>query len=242
MRILIVDDEPLAILRIEHAVTGFEGVEVVGSASDAVEAADAVRRLNPDLILLDIQMPGATGLEFAATLVDQGPEVIFVTAFENYAAQAFEVEAVDYLIKPFEDDRLHAAFRRALKRRSALGEVTSPTSKPARYEAAIWAPTKSGATRVPVESLEWIEAAGDYVLLHTATRSHILRGTLTGLEKRLDPTVVRRVHRSAMARLGAVTEIRRDRWRRLSLVLESGSVVAVGEVYQAEVERILSRL
>lgn len=239
MRILIVDDEPLAVLRIEHALDGFEGVEVVGSAADTRDAAEAVRKLRPDLILLDIEMPGATGLEFAATLVDAGPDVVFVTAFEHYAARAFEVEAVDYLIKPFEDDRLHAAVHRAM-RRAAGDKVPSP-SAPA-YDQAVWAPTKTGSVRVPVESLEWVEAAGDYVLLHTAARSHLLRGTLTALGKRLDPAVIPRVHRSAMVRLAAVTEVRRGRWGRVDLVLESGSIVGVGEMYQEDVEMALGQL
>ncbi len=239
MRILIVDDEPLAVLRIEHALAGIKAVEIVGSAADTDEAAEAVRKLRPDLILLDIEMPGATGLEFAATLLDAGPEVVFVTAFEHYAARAFEVEAVDYLIKPFEDDRLHAAVRRAMRR--AAGDDAPASSAPA-YDQAIWAPTKTGSVRVPVESLEWIEAAGDYVLLHTGSRSHILRGTLTALGKRLDPAVIPRVHRSAMVRLASITEVRRGRWGRVDLVLESGSVVGVGEMYQEDVERALSRL
>lgn len=235
LRAFVVDDEPLAVDRIRQALEGVPGVEVTGWAHDAAAATEALRATAPDLLLLDIEMPGASGLDLARTLGEDGPEVVFVTAFQDHAASAFDLAAVDYVVKPFEPDRLRAAVWRARRRRAA---PVPPA--PRAFLPCIWAPTRSGLVRVPVCDIEWVEAAGDYVLVHTQTQSHLLRGPLSALAERLDPARIVRTHRSALVQLDAVREVRRTRWGRWNLVLQSGSIVPVGELYQAQLEAALN--
>lgn len=249
LRVLLIDDEPLAVARLEVAFRAIPDVEVVGQANDGIAAAQAIAELKPDLVMLDIQMPGMNGLELARALdVSPRPEIVFVTAFERYAPEAFEVEATDFLLKPVEFERLREAVGRALRRRSlrdkadraAELEQTIKTQAPeSPYDNELWAPGRSSLVRVPVSQIEWIEAARDYVLLHTPTRSYILRATMSALAQKLDPAVMLRVHRSAFVRLDAVSEIRRAGAGRLVLCLGSGAEVQVGSVYVSAVQQAL---
>lgn len=244
LRMLLVDDEPLALARVSAALEGFSDVTVVGNAQDGREAVDKIAALSPDLVLLDIQMPNLDGLGVAAALEGADrPEVIFITAFDHYAADAFEVEAVDYLLKPVKFERLRLAVDRARRRR----EMQQASGRAAELETLIgqlragdpagdfdtefWAPTLQGVKRIPVESIDWIEAARDYVLLHTSTRSHLYRATMAGLERRLDPQVMMRVHRSSFVRPGAVAEIQRQGKGLYALKLHDGAVIQVGPTY-----------
>ncbi|MEI4508883.1 LytTR family DNA-binding domain-containing protein [Sphingopyxis sp. CCNWLW253] len=243
MRVLLVDDEPPAIERLAAFFANIPGTEVVGTAVNGIEAQAAIERLHPDLVMLDIQMPEMGGLALAGTLpLDERPEIVFVTAFEQFAPDAFEVEAADYLLKPVRLDRLRQAVERAKRRqtgrRAALLAV-APTAA-SEFDDAIWVPMREGQTRVPVASIDWIEAAGDYAMLHTSLRSHLLRTTMSALEKRIDPAELMRVHRSAFVRLARVTEIRRvDKWL-VTLVLGDGAEVAVGPNYAKAVTTALS--
>jgi two-component system LytT family response regulator len=244
LRTLLVDDEPLALERLQVFFRDIAGAEVVGTARDGKEAAEAIARLKPDLALLDIQMPEQNGLRVAATLpADDRPEIIFVTAFEQYAPDAFEVEAADYLLKPVRFDRLWQAVERAKRRkhlrtlagRAEAAEVAAPDA----HEDGLWVPTRAGAVFVPVETIEWIEAQRDYVMLHTPTRSHILRISMRALEERLDPAQLMRVHRSAFARPGNVVEVQRLGRTISALVLRDGAIVQVGPNYsKAVAERL----
>lgn len=228
MRVLIVDDEPAARERLTVLMGQLSGVEVVGAATDGASALTAIVDLKPDLVLLDIQMPGLNGLTVAARLpAEQRPEVIFVTAFEIYAADAFEVDAVDYLLKPVRFDRLRQAIERAVRRR----ELGARPQAPSPDLRAIWVQNRVGAVRVPLSDIEWIEAAKDYVLLHTATRSHIHRSTMNALERKLNPAELTRVHRSAFVRPARVAEVKRLGKGLISLVLQDGVNVAVGPSY-----------
>lgn len=242
MRVLLVDDENLAIDRLRTFFADIEGVEVVGHASDGDAALEAIRRLTPDLVLLDIQMPGRNGLRAAADIdIDPRPEVVFVTAHEHYAPDAFEVDAADYLLKPVRFDRLRQAVERA-KRRRALREQAAKAGKLEEQVESLrgpstgpedngfWVPERHGQRRVPIESIEWIEAARDYVLLHTDVRSHMLRITMAALEEKLAGTPLLRVHRSAFVRPEHVTEVKREN-RSMSLVLQDGAAVQVGPSY-----------
>ncbi|MEA3008667.1 MAG: two-component system, LytTR family, response regulator, partial [Sphingomonadales bacterium] len=165
------------------------------------------------------------------------PEIIFVTAFEQYAPDAFEVEAADYLLKPVRFDRLWQAVERAKRRkhqRTLAGRAEAPVQDPAR-EDGLWVPTRAGAVFVPVEAIDWIEAQRDYVMLHTATRSHILRISMRALEDRLDPAQLMRVHRSAFARPANVVEVQRLGRTINALVLRDGAIVQVGPNYSKTV-------
>jgi DNA-binding LytR/AlgR family response regulator len=239
LRTLLVDDEPLALERLQVFFRDIAGVEVVGTARDGREAAEAIERLKPDLALLDIQMPEQNGLRVAATLPpDDRPEIIFVTAFEQYAPDAFEVEAADYLLKPVRFDRLWQAVERAKRRkhqRTLAGRAEAAAHEETAREDGLWVPTRAGAVFVPVESIDWIEAQRDYVMLHTATRSHILRISMRALEDRLDPTQLMRVHRSAFARPANVVEVQRLGRTINALVLRDGAIVQVGPNYSKTV-------
>jgi len=243
LRTLLVDDEPLALERLKVFFRDIEGAEVVGTARDGREAAEAIERLKLDLALLDIQMPEQNGLRVAATLppVDR-PEIIFVTAFEQYAPDAFEVEAADYLLKPVRFDRLWQAVERAKRRkhlRALAGRAEAAAPGADGREDGLWVPTRAGAVFVPVEAIDWIEAQRDYVMLHTATRSHILRISMRALEEKLDPAQLMRVHRSAFARPANVVEVQRLGRTISAVVLRDGAIVQVGPNYsKAVAERL----
>jgi DNA-binding LytR/AlgR family response regulator len=240
LRTILVDDEPLALERLRVFFNDIAGAEIVGTARDGREAAEAIERLKPDLAILDIQMPEQNGLRVAATLSEEDrPEIIFVTAFEQYAPDAFEVEAADYLLKPVRFDRLWQAVERAKRRkylramagRAEAMDAAAPKPDPSPHEDGLWVPTRAGALFVPVETIDWIEAQRDYVMLHTATRSHIVRLSMRALEEKLDPAQLMRVHRSAFARPGNVVEVQRMGRTINALVLRDGAIVQVGPNY-----------
>lgn len=240
LRTLLVDDEPLALERLQVFFGDIVGAEVIGTARDGREAAEAIERLKPDLALLDIQMPEQNGLRVAATLPPEDrPEIIFVTAFEQYAPDAFEVEAADYLLKPVRFDRLWQAVERAKRRkhqRTLAGRAAAAAEPPEQpHDDGLWVPTRAGAVFVPVESIEWIEAQRDYVMLHTSTRSHILRISMRALEDKLDPAQLMRVHRSTFARPANVVEVQRLGRTINALVLRDGAIVQVGPNYSRAV-------
>ena len=244
MRVLLVDDETLALDRLTSFFGDIEGVEVVGRATDGNMALDKIRELLPDLVIMDIQMPGRTGLRAAADIdVEPRPELVFVTAHEHYAPDAFEVEAADYLLKPVRFDRLRQAVDRARRRRAQrasmsraeqleaeLAGLRASGSAPPPGDDGFWVPERHGQRRVAIETIDWIEAARDYVLLHTPLKSHLLRITMAALEERLANSALIRVHRSAFVRPDRVTEVRRE-GRSLTLVLADGAEVQIGPSY-----------
>ena len=250
MRVLLVDDERLALDRLKTFFGDIEGVEVVGEASDGFMAVDEIKRLKPDLVILDVQMPGRNGLRAAAEIdIEPRPEIVFVTAHEHYAPDAFDVDAADYLLKPVRFDRLRQAVTRAQLRRQMRGsmeraeqleaEIASlRENRPALGDDGFWVPERHGQRRVPVETIDWIEASRDYVLLHTATRSHLLRVTMAALEERLKGTALLRVHRSAFVRPDRVVEVKKAN-RSMALVLRDGAEVQVGPSYVEAVKAVL---
>lgn len=255
LRVVLVDDEPIALRRLAMALQDVAGVEVVGTAGDGLTAGALIADKAPDVVILDIQMPGRTGLSLAASLpADDRPEVIFVTAFEHYAPDAFDVEAADYVLKPVRIDRLRQAIERVRRRialRSAEASVASLSAEVeelARQRSvetgdglpnALWVPAKGGDVRVTAAAIVWIEAAGDYVIIHTAHRSHMVRATLTELEKVFSPELIRRVHRSAMVNLALVEGVKRPGRGAITLVLEAKTEVPVGPNYAQAVAAAL---
>ena len=259
MRVLLVDDEPLALKRLAVAFRDMADTELVGTACDGVEALERITELRPDLVILDVQMPGLTGIAVAKALeaVERRPDVVFVTAFEHFAAEAFGVDATDYLLKPVHFDRLRLAIDRARRRRSLrdaneraaeLETVVAALRAEARlrpapilpaYDTAIWVPGRNGAVRVAVDRIDWIEAAKDYVLLNTSLKSHILRATMADLEKRLDPAIMLRIHRSYFVRIAAVATVERPGRGVMRLRLEDGADLKVGPNYIENVGQVL---
>ena len=252
MRVLLVDDEQLALDRLRTYFGEIDGVEVVGHAHDGNEALDQIRALTPDLVIMDVQMPERNGLSAAAHIdLEPRPELVFVTAHEHYAPDAFDVDAADYLLKPVRFDRLRQAVDRARRRRALRDSADRAEQLAAEVEAlrsngaasaladdGFWVPERHGQRRVPIETIDWIEAARDYVLLHTEMRSHLLRITMSALEERLAGSALIRVHRSAFVRPDRVQEVKRAS-RSLSLVLRDGAEVQVGPSYVGTVRTAL---
>lgn len=240
LKVLLVDDEPAALERLSALFAQIPDTRLVGVARNGREAGQAIAEMAPDLVMLDIQMPELSGLALASELpAEARPEIVFVTAFEVYAADAFAVEAADYLLKPVRFDRLRQAVERARRRRTLQKAFEQQAeAAPVRENDldGIWVATRQGHVRVAVSEIDWIEAAKDYVLLHTATRSHIHRITMSALEQGLDPAKMIRVHRSAFVSPDRVEAVNRLGKGLIALVLRDGVAVPVGPTYVKAVQ------
>jgi two-component system, LytTR family, response regulator len=256
LRALIADDEPLARARIEDLLGKEDGVEIVGQAADGQEAVDMIRSLRPDLVFLDIQMPGKTGLEVVAEIgAEQMPATVFVTAHDQHAPTAFEVAAVDYLVKPFDDDRFAQALGRVRERirlreieemtRRLLAAIASPASAPPSdrdADAVLRIPVESrGQTRfVAVPDIDYITASGPYAELHVGGETHLIRERMQALEERLDRDRFFRIHRSAIVQLDRIESLRRQDGE-VVVHLRSGVELPVARNRREELERKLAR-
>lgn len=205
MRLLVVDDEPAARERLRRLLGSFEGVEIVGEAEDGESAMERIEELDPDVVFLDIQMPGISGLEVAASLKAPGPRIIFCTAYEQHAVDAFELDALDYLLKPVNRARLGAALKRAGESRT--GEA-SPRAHgfPTRFLAK----RRSRYCVVPTEQVLYFASEGGLTKLQAEDGHYWVQPTLTELESRLDPAAFFRVSRAALVHLPAVKEVLPD--------------------------------
>ena len=250
LRTLIVDDEPLAIQRLRMALEDMAGVLVVGEARDGAAAVAAIRDCAPDLVLMDIRMPGLNGIEVAEALSAQAEtHVVFVTAYTRFAPKAFEVAAVDYLVKPVEFERLRTAIdrvrervetRAALRAASEQKAATQPVN--GHYKRELWVKHRSRSVRVPVDQLRRLEAEADYVRLHAGPDSYLLRGSMTEMEKSLDPEAFVRVHRSHIVRVETVARIDRSEAGAAVLRLNTGEEVPISRRLKAAVRaRLTSR-
>lgn len=243
LRLLLVDDEPMAIRRLQQALRSDEDVEIVGCATTGDAGLREARRLRPDLIILDVEMPDIDGISVAAALTrDSGTEIIFHSAFTKYAAVAFDVEALDFLVKPLRPERLRVALARTRQRRAERSSHASSTSAALQAERAVLhVPDRNGGHDVPLSKIIWVEAARDYALLHTSARSHILRTTMAELASRLSDRFLR-VHRSAFVSLACVRRWGPTSRGVQSLLLTDGSEVPVGPSYINEVREALRSL
>ena len=233
-RVLIVDDEPLARQHIEDRLAHEENVEIAGMAEDGIQAVNMIRELRPDLVFLDVQMPGRTGLEVAEEIGEEMPVTIFTTAYDQYALKAFEVAAVDYLVKPFDDDRFSQAFRRARK----SVEARPPAGK---YLDRIPVESRGQLRVVPVDKIDYITASGPYAELHIGERVFAVRERMQTLEEKLDPAVFLRVHRSAIVRLDRVDVLLRHSGGDYAVRLKDGTELAVSRARREELEGKLGR-
>ena len=239
IRVLIVDDEPLARQRIEDLLAREPNVEIVGTADNGNAAIEAIGRLSPDLLFLDVQMPGKTGLEVARAIgAESMPATIFVTAYDQHALQAFDLAAVDYLVKPFDDERFEQAFRRARRLveleetgrlhqhlRTLLRDGSLPRA--VRYLDRIAVESKGKVRFIPVDDIDYIEASGPYAELVVGGRRHVIREALQTLEERLDPTRFMRVHRSAIVQLDRVDTLLRGAGGDYEIQLKDGTRLRV---------------
>ncbi len=228
MRILIVDDERPARDKLRRMLVQEQGVTAIEEARDGVEALEKVASFAPDAIFLDVQMPEVSGLEVAASLPQPSPLVVFATAFDEYAVPAFDANAIDYLLKPFDAARLQRAMQR-LRERLATRSTARPPGLPGAPIQQLLV-TERGATRVvPVAEIQWLETADNYVVLHTSQGAPLLRQTLTDLLESLGSEFMR-CHRRAAVRLSLVIQVDQQG----QLVLRNGDVVPLGRNHKAE--------
>jgi two-component system LytT family response regulator len=267
IRTLIVDDEPLARRGLELRLQDAADITIVRQCANGREAIAAIAEEAPDLMFLDIQMPGLSGLEVVAQVPQESmPMVVFVTAFDRYAINAFEAHALDYLLKPVDDTRLAAALDRvraqwqqqqAIAQREQLmalladvkgngeiapeGAVATGAADARRFARML--PIRSGreTIRLDVTTIDWIDAAGDYMCLHADGQTHVLRATMKELEEMLDPLVFQRVHRSTIVNLARVRSLRPHLNGECFLKLQSGQEVKLSRSFRDKVEILLDR-
>lgn len=273
LRVLVVDDEPLGRQRIEDLLAKETGVEIVGTAANGRDALEAITRLHPDLLFLDVQMPGMTGLDVARALgVDNMPPTIFVTAYDQHALQAFDLAALDYLVKPFDDERFEQAFRRARRMvgleetqrlherllsllhgnasatdgaQAAASNTQAPTdtSRTAgSYLQRIPVDSKGKIKYIPVDDVDYIAASGPYAEIVVAGRRTLLREPMQELEERLDPSRFMRIHRSSIIQLDRVDSLLHAAGGDYEVQLRDGTKLRVSRSRREELEERLQTL
>ena len=237
LRTLIVDDEPLAVERMQVICSKMPELQVVGTASDGAQALRLIEALTPDLVLLDMTMPEVDGLSVARKLSsrDTRPAVVFVTAHDNYAVEAFDLDAVDYVLKPVKADRLERAIQRALERRGSGG------GRESKWLSELWIPHRSELIRIDTDEVARIDAERDYVRLHVEDRSYLLLQTIAGLEQRLDPDKFIRIHRSTILRKDRIKGLRHDGLGVWSAEMEDGEALRIGRTYLPKVKAMAGR-
>jgi two-component system response regulator AlgR len=245
LRILIADDEPLATERLQLLLARSAGVDLVGTASDGDSAVRLAEALNPDAVLLDIAMPGLDGIDVARALARRrpSPAVVFITAFDQFAVAAFEVAAVDYLMKPIEPSRLATALDRArlhLKHRDEQ-EAARDTADVSPFLDEFWASDRSGLVRIASRDIDRITAERDYMRLHVGARSWLIHHSMAALEERLDPQTFVRLHRSAIVRREFIAGFSRNPSGRWIARLADHSEQPVGRLYADRVRTIAGR-
>jgi len=265
IRTIIVDDEPLARRGLELRLREATDVEIVRQCANGREALAAIAELQPDLMFLDIQMPGLSGFDVIKQVPQESlPMIVFVTAFDRFAIDAFEAHALDYLLKPVDETRLERALdrvraqyqqRQAVAQREQLmamladvtgkGEIESGAVPGANAVAArryaTMLPIRVGreTIRLDVAAIDWIDAAGDYMCVHAASQTYVLRATMKELEEMLDPEVFQRVHRSTIVNLARVRSLRPHLNGECFLKLESGQEVKLSRSFRDKVELLL---
>jgi two-component system response regulator AlgR len=251
LRLLLVDDEPLAIELLRVVIDRIGGVDIVGTADHGQQALRLIDRLRPDVVLLDIEMPGLSGLDIVDALEPTVlPAIIFVTAFDRYAVKAFEIGVADYLVKPVEPKRLEIALDRvrhaerppaqraseiragALAHRLALREKF--------FDTEFWVQHRQEFVRVFADRIQWVQAEGDYVRLHVVGQSYLMSETMSRLETRLDPADFLRVHRSSIIRTDQIEAFSQTRYGDITLTLPGGQQIPVGRTYARRVREALA--
>jgi two-component system response regulator AlgR len=239
LRALIADDEPLAIERMQVLCAELPGITVIGTASDGEAALRLAEKLKPELLLLDMTMPGLDGLAVARRVArfDNPPAVIFVTAHEDFAVEAFDLEAVDYVLKPVAAERLERAIERALARASRQ-ESGAPKRQ---WLGEFWVPHRSELLRIAADAVQRIDAERDYVRLFAGDRTYLLLQTIAGLEEKLDPEQFIRIHRSTILRRDFILGLRHEGLGVWCAELADGETLRIGRTYLRKVKAMTGR-
>ncbi|HYN85950.1 MAG TPA: LytTR family DNA-binding domain-containing protein [Pyrinomonadaceae bacterium] len=250
LRLLVVDDEPLARDKIRQMARHDPDLEIVGECSNGQEALAAFRELRPDLLLLDVQMPELGGFEVLEALKAEPrqPVVIFVTAYDQYAVRAFEYHALDYLLKPFDRERFEAAVRRAkehLRERAPNGAVDRrilallEQLRTGRYIERLVVKNGGRVYFLETSEIDWVEAEGNYISIHTGKKSHLLRETISNLEAQLDPRRFVRIHRSAIVNISRVQELQPWTHGEYHVILQDGTQLTLSRNYRENLQSVL---
>ncbi|MGL6159323.1 LytR/AlgR family response regulator transcription factor [Microbulbifer sp.] len=270
LKTIVVDDEPLARRGLRLRLEQVDGVEVIAECSNGREGREQILELHPDVVFVDIQMPGVNGLQMVQQIPEeQLPQVVFITAYDQYAVEAFEVNAVDYVLKPIEEERLAMALARvreklasadiatqreqlleavadltrespeALERKLAAGDFRMGEGASSRYPEKIAIKDAGRITLVPAREIDWIDAAGDYMCVHARGETHVMRITMKELEQQLDPRVFQRIHRSTIVNLSRVREICAHINGEYHLVLNNGERLKMSRSYKNKVQHFL---
>lgn len=251
LRIVYADDEPLARQRLEDLLSAEDDVDVVAACADGEEAAQAILEERPDLALLDVQMPGLTGFDVVEAVgAEDLPVVIFVTAHDEFALRAFDAHAIDYLLKPVSPQRFRAAIERARAQvahrrnhgpapdlRALMDSLAERKGYPDRFAVRVG----HRLLFVRVGAIDWIGAEGNYACLHAGKQSHLIRDTMTSLERRLDPQTFLRIHRSTIVNMERVREIQSLTNRSYVVILEDGTKVESSSGYRQQIQEWIER-
>lgn len=245
LRTLIVDDEPLAVERMQLLCADRPELTLVGTASDAAAALRLVEALLPDLLFLDIAMPERDGLSLAREVSAMSnaalpPAIIFVTAFDEFAIEAFDLSATDYLLKPVAPERLERAVARVIDRRNRYAPPDTQSTA-SSYAEEFWVPHRSELIRIAACDIERIDAERDYMRLHIGTRSYLVHQTITALEARLDPAMFIRLHRSVIVRRDIIARLGHDKAGAWHAELVTGDQVRIGRTHLSSVKAMVGR-
>jgi two-component system LytT family response regulator len=246
IRTLIVDDEPLARTAIRNMLRRHEGVEIVRECDGGAEAIAAIEELSPDIVFLDVQMPEVDGFMVLQALPQQNiPRIVFVTAYDQYAVRAFEVHALDYLLKPFDCERFDAALEHAMKHvaqgheeriwNERLGAFLRLSRD--KFLERVIVRSQGRVLLLPVKEVDWIEAEGNYVNLHGRGRTYLFREAIGSLEVSLDPRKFRRIHRSSIVNMDSVRELRPRFHGNYDVILVDGTELKLSHRYRANLEK-----
>lgn len=251
IRVLIVDDEPLAREMLREMLQADKQVTIVGESTNGREAVEAVRALSPDLLFLDVQMPALGGFEVLEAIgSDRNPYVIFVTAYDHYAVRAFEVNALDYLLKPFDEERFEVSWQRAkaqvLRDRNGMDQrilaLLEELKAGSKYLERLVIKAGGRIYFLETTEIEWIEAEGNYVSVHSGKKSHLLRETISSLESQLDPRQFVRIHRSSIVRIDRIQELQPWFHGEYRVILQSGTQLTLSRNYREKLQEALGKL
>ena len=247
LRTIIVDDEPLAVERLQILCASEPDIDLVGTAGDGAAALRLAQTLTPDLMLLDIGMPKMDGISVARAiaLMERKPAIIFVTAYDNFAVEAFDLDVVDYMLKPVSADRLGRAIARAKQQKESPADDEpidgAQDDATGDFASEFWVSHRSELIRIAALDIERIEAERDYMRLHPGGRSYLLHQTISTLEQRLDPSRFQRIHRSHIVHRDLITGLRHEGGGVWHALLANGDSMRIGRKYLADVKKLAGK-